>query len=125
MTQKKVAPSHVGEVKDGGIAKQLLNASLKGKIRHISRQPRNTDIQKGHVFISEENASGVKEWNDGFVWREIMPSEVESSEDKSYKDFKIHATAGIDGDLHRKMWTFQVNGLRHLVVAYCDADNGK
>ncbi|KAI9776075.1 MAG: hypothetical protein M1839_000588 [Geoglossum umbratile] len=118
MIQKKVAPSFVGEVKDGDFAKKLLNDSLKGKIPHVPQQPRNIDIQKGYVFISEENASGVKEWEDGFVWREVKLSEVEPPEDKSYKDFKIHATAGIDRGLYRKMWIFEVDRFRHFVVVY-------
>ncbi|KAI9766686.1 MAG: hypothetical protein M1840_006330 [Geoglossum simile] len=112
MIWNKVAPSFVGEVPDRDFAEKLLNDSLKGKIPHVPRQPRGcTDIQKGNVFISEENASGVKEWDDGFVWCEV----------KSSGGFKVYVTDGIDGidgGLCRKITTFKVNGLIHLVAYY-------
>ncbi|KAI9773378.1 MAG: hypothetical protein M1840_007593 [Geoglossum simile] len=111
MVRRTVAPSFRGGVKDGNAAKMFLNASLRGQIYHVPQQPCNTDIQKGYGFISEKNASGVEKWDDGFVWGEV----VRQSEDESCKDFKIHVTA--DGVL-RKMWTFEVNGVKHLVVSY-------
>ncbi|KAI9777873.1 MAG: hypothetical protein M1839_008550 [Geoglossum umbratile] len=83
----------------------LLNDYLKGEKYHVLRQHRDTEIQKNYVFISEENASGIKKWHDGFPW-----GEVESSE-----DFETHVN---DGGLHRNMWTFKVDGLKHQVISY-------
>ncbi|KAI9768144.1 MAG: hypothetical protein M1839_004171 [Geoglossum umbratile] len=106
MTMKKVAWSLVGKVESESSARELLNDCLKGKRHHISQQPRGADIQKGHVFVSEANSSGVEEWDDGFTWREVGSSET----------FKVHVK---DGGLYRKTWIFNVNGLEHLVISYC------
>ncbi|KAI9773386.1 MAG: hypothetical protein M1840_007601 [Geoglossum simile] len=100
-----ITPSFVGEVNTTDIARGLLSDCLKGEKHHVPWQPRNTEIQKGHVFISEKNASGIEEWDDGFTWCEVELSE----------DFKIHFN---DDDLYRKTWIFKVDGLVHMVISY-------
>jgi Gti1/Pac2 family len=105
LMEVSIAPSFVGEVNTTEMARELLEDCLKGEKHHIPRQPRNTEIQKGHVFVSEENSSGIKEWDDGFVWDAV----------ESPADFKAHVN---DEGLYRNIWVFEVEGLKHQVVSY-------
>jgi hypothetical protein len=72
-----VAPTFtVDRVTSTDSAMRLLESCLNGKFHHVPWQPCQTDIKKGYVFISGENASGVKEWEDGLTWQAVISSEA-------------------------------------------------
>ncbi|KAK0748636.1 Gti1/Pac2 family-domain-containing protein [Apiosordaria backusii] len=84
-------PSWVGYVPDTGSALALVEAALRGNIKHCKRRPHDKErdqcIRSPHVYIYEEEASGIKRWTDGRSWspsrivgnflvyRETMPAQ--------------------------------------------------
>ena len=55
-------------------------ACLTGVLHHVPRRPHDRErshlVHSGSVFISEENASGIKRWTDGVTW---SPSRIVSN----------------------------------------------
>lgn len=67
-----IQPSYQGFIETGGDAKGLIEACLRGSLPFVCRRPipseRASLAQSGHIFIFEENASGIKRWTDGKRW---------------------------------------------------------
>ena len=65
-------PTWLGHVSTTNDALILFEACLDGTLHHVPRRPhdreRSSLIKSGHVFIYEENASGIKRWTDGVPW---------------------------------------------------------
>ncbi|KAF2756179.1 hypothetical protein EJ05DRAFT_92671 [Pseudovirgaria hyperparasitica] len=70
--EQKLEPTWKGFIGSTYEALQLLEGCLQGKLRHMPRRAydreREDVIRSGHVFVFEENASGIKRWTDGVSW---------------------------------------------------------
>ena len=77
---RPLEPTFIGHVATTKDALMLFEACLSGTLPHVPRRPhdreRNTLIKSGHVFIYEENASGIKRWTDGVPW---SPSRIKGN----------------------------------------------
>ncbi|KAK5283325.1 Global transcription regulator sge1, partial [Exophiala xenobiotica] len=69
--------SYFGFVDTHDDAELLIQACVRASLQVVKRRPtfseRHSVAQSGHVFIYEENASGIQRWTDGRHWR---PSRV-------------------------------------------------
>ncbi|KIW10707.1 hypothetical protein PV08_11671 [Exophiala spinifera] len=72
-----VQPFYVGFVETRDDAVILIGACVRGQLRVVRRRPtlseRPVVAQSGHVFVYEEEASGIRRWTDARHW---SPSRV-------------------------------------------------
>jgi hypothetical protein len=75
-----VKPSWVGWLRTNEDSLILAEALLQGRILHVPRRIQDRErlelIKSGHVYIYEENGSGIKRWTDGYHW---SPSRIQGS----------------------------------------------
>ncbi|MCJ1227051.1 hypothetical protein MMC12_003706 [Toensbergia leucococca] len=80
MSNRPLEPTFYGHVASTKDALVLFEACLSGILPHVPRRPHDRErahlIKSGHVFIYEENASGIKRWTDGVPW---SPSRIKSN----------------------------------------------
>ncbi|KAK4163409.1 Gti1/Pac2 family-domain-containing protein [Cladorrhinum sp. PSN259] len=73
-----LSPSFVGYIGDTISALKLLELCLLGQINHMPRRPGDQEraelIKSGHIFIYDEQISGIKRWTDGHLW---SPSRIQ------------------------------------------------
>lgn len=73
-------PTYVGFVTNTSDAALLFEACIQGHLpRLYCRLPRSKggmDVRSGHIFVFEEQESGIKRWTDGIYW---SPSRVLNS----------------------------------------------
>lgn len=71
-TPPQLQPTFIGHISSTMDALILFEACLSGQRAHVPRRPHDRErdelIRSGHVFIYEENASGIKRWTDGYNW---------------------------------------------------------
>ena len=67
-----VQPSYFGFVENRDDAVMLIQACMQGRVLVVQRRPtlceRPFIPQSGHIFIYEENVSGIRRWTDGRHW---------------------------------------------------------
>lgn len=97
-----LAPTFIGEVYTTFDALVLFEACLSGKFNHCPRRPHDREraqlIKSGHIFVYEEESSGIKRWTDGVNWspsrilnnflvyREIIPSNNPGEKKRALKN---------------------------------------
>ncbi|KAG9252780.1 Gti1/Pac2 family-domain-containing protein, partial [Emericellopsis atlantica] len=95
-------PTFEGEVYTTFDALILFEACLSGKFNHCPRRPHDRErpqlIKSGHIFVYEEESSGIKRWTDGVNWspsrilnnflvyREIIPSNNPGEKKRALKN---------------------------------------
>ena len=72
LPSNSLEPTWLGYISTTKDAVILFEACLDGTLHQVPRRPhdreRSSLIKSSHVFIYEENASGIKRWTDGISW---------------------------------------------------------
>lgn len=107
-------------------AVQLVKACLDGTYNHVPRGPYKSEwqevVQPGNVFVYEESASGVEQWNDNLTW-----SIVETGPDLTIEEGP-KLVAGLHNisapQVIRLSMRVVFHGITHHIVSYQACSEG-
>ena len=72
MNAYSYTPTYDGYIKTSQDVLIVVEACLRGELCHVPRKARHDEqeylLKCGNVFVFEENASGISEWEDGREW---------------------------------------------------------
>jgi len=112
-------PTYVGCLETKEDAFRLLEGVFRGILQHSSGGPRGVPsaLQSGHIFIWEQEISGVQDWDDGASWTPVCLED----------GFWISRKTTVGDGLLKKTIDIPAQGRFHHFVFYCrpwDAVNG-
>ena len=111
-TQPTLQPTFVGHVANSEDALLVVEACLSGKMHHISRFPRQNElqglVQSGNTFVYADVPTGKGDWDHGKNWMVLGREDGILIQREHF---------GPDG-LFKKSGSFIVQGLHHNIVSY-------
>ena len=107
-----LVPTYIGCLETKEDALRLLEGAFCGILRHASQGPRGVPsaVQSGHIFIWEQETSGVQYWDDGVPW---IPIDRDG-------DFWISRETTTGLDLNKMTISIPAQGRFHHLVSYYD-----
>ena len=107
-----LVPTYVGCLETTEDALRLLEGAFRGILQHASQGPRGVPsaVQSGHIFIWEQETSGVHYWDDGVPW---IPIDRDG-------DFWISRETTTGRDLNKMTISIPAQGRFYHLVSYYD-----
>ncbi len=107
-----LVPTYIGCLETKEDALRLLEGAFRGILQHACQGPRGVPsaVQSGHIFIWEQETSGVQYWDDGVLW---IPIDRDG-------DFWISRETTTGRDLTKMTISIPAQGRFHHLVSYYD-----
>ena len=126
MNANSYKPTYKGYIKTSQDVLIVVEACLQGELCHVPRKAYHTEqehlLRRGNVFVYEENASGISEWEDGREW------DLDQQSD-GLTTFIEHTSASRASDestapgMRKIVSHILYNGVTHHLVAYQSTTN--